>query len=331
MRRNPIYYIRKKILNETFCLLIKGKIDFEEKLFDYLKALGVQFYFLGKKKSKIENLFLKKAYKTNLYKNMIYLSFKESLIKHLENNNVKYFFYKGIHTLENYYPSISDRFISDIDLLIDEKDVNTVHEILKTQFKITKYKKNPNFYTNEYRFYENEMLIDYNGSEISLDLHISFIQKEKFNINYDVIFEKNIPEHHFISIIIQVSNDYFIKVEQKFLDLYLIATKENLNWDYIIDLASKFHIKKITYLCFYILKYELGLENIPLEKIPLKMTQKLLLNNMFMTNYFRVNQIVLFFFTFDNINDYKKFLRDKYIKIKHNGIEEVLKSFKKIK
>jgi hypothetical protein len=69
----------------------------------------------------------------------------------------------------------------------------------------------------------------------------------------------------------------------------------------------------------------------PIDKINLSKQEKLILNNMFVTDIFRVNQILLFYYTFDNISDYSRFLNDKLIKIKHNGIKEVVKSFKKIK
>ncbi len=174
-------------------------------------------------------------------------------------------------------------------------------------------------------------MIEYKGHELSLDLHIAFIQKAKFNIDYSVIFEKNCIEHQLIALIIQISNDYFINVEKKFLDLYLIIKKEDINWNYLLKMINLFRIKKISYLIFYILINELDLKKVPINLINLKTYEKLILKNMIMTNNFRINQIFLFYYTFDNLNDYKRFLNDKFIKIKNNGIKEVTKSLKKIR
>ena len=214
-------------------------------------------------------------------------------------------------------------------MLIDENQLKNVKKLLDENFKITKYKKTKSFYENKYRFYENEILIDYKGHELSLDLHISFIQKAKFNINYSIFFQEKKVEHQILALIIQVSNDYFINIEQKILDIYLILRKKEINWNYLQSLIKQFKIKKISYLTFYILKNELNFK-VPF-KIELKKYEKIILNNMIMTKTFRINQILFFYYTFDEIKDYNKFLNDKLLKIRKNGFQEVIKSLKKIK
>lgn len=279
----------------------------------------------------LENKKINQEYRANLYKNIILLNLKKELELLLNKNKLNYLFYKGAFTAENIYTNIAQRFLSDIDLLIDEKQLSRVKSLIDNNFKITKYKKDKSFYKDKYRFYENEFLIEYKGHELSLDLHIAFIQKAKFNIDYSIIFNSNRIEHHLIALIIQVSNDYFINVEKKILDIYLIIKKENINWNYLLKLINLFKINKISYLTFYILINELDLKNIPIASIKLKKHEKLILNNMILTKTFRINQIFLFYYTFDEIKDYKKFLNDKILKIKNNGIKEVVKSLKKIR
>jgi len=326
-----IFYLKKGILDSNFKKVLKKEINYSSDLYYQFKKLSVSFYFLPINKEILKNKEISKEYKQNLLKNIILLDFKKELENLLVKNKLDYLFYKGAFTAENIYENIAQRFLSDIDLLINEKQLKKVKKLIDNNFNITKYKKNKSFYTNEYRFYENEFLIKHKGYEISIDLHIGFIQKAKFNIEYSIIFKENKIEHQMIAMIIQISNDYFINTEKKFLDLYLIIKKENINWNYLLKLINQFKINKITYLIFYILINELDLKNIPINNINLKKYEKFILNNMIMTKTFRINQIFLFYYTFDELRDYKKFLNDKLLKTRKNGIEEVIRSLKKIK
>ncbi len=324
-------YLKKGILNNDFRKLLKGEITYNYELYEKFKILGVSYYFLPLSKTLLENKTINNEYRLNLFKNILLLDLKNKLEILLKNNNINFIFYKGAFTTENVYDNIAQRHLSDIDLLVDENQLDEAKKLIDHEFKITKYKKDESFYYNKYRFYENEFLVKYKGYEISVDLHIGFIQKAKFKVDYSVIFNKNCIEHQIIAIIIQVSNDYFINTEKKFLDLYLIFKRKNIDFNYLLSLITSFKIKKISYLTFYILINELNLNKIPIDLINLETHEKLILKNMIMTNNFRVNQIFLFYYTFDEITDYKNFIKDKLLKIRKNGIKEVTKSLKKIR
>jgi len=299
-----IFYLKNGILDKNFVKVLTKKQNYNINLYRLFKSLNVSFYFLKENKTILNEENIQMEFNQNLYKNILLLDLKKELENLLKTNKIDYLFYKGAFTSEHIYENIAYRFLSDIDLLINENQLKKVKKIIDENFKITKYKKSKSFYTNEHRFYENEFLIEHKGNEISLDLHISFIQKAKFNIDYSLIFKEKKIEHQLLALIIQVSNDYFIN--------------------------KKFKIRKITYLTFYILANELNLK-VPIDLIKLKKHEKLILNNMIMTKTFRINQIFLFYYTFDEISDYKKLLTDKILKIRKNGVREVVKSLKKIK
>lgn len=64
-------------------------------------------------------------------RNAILLSFAKNISERLDISGIRYAFLKGISFLEDLYPSLQDRFLSDIDLYIDEGDMDRAISILK--------------------------------------------------------------------------------------------------------------------------------------------------------------------------------------------------------
>lgn len=314
------------IINADFIKLLNNKyqITTETEDFEKFEKMNVQYYFYRHFKNKNYKFSkqIEQKVKQNLFKNILYLDFKNYFEQKLKENNIKYFFYKGIYTMDKIYQNISDRYICDIDVLIDENDIEKLNNI-----KFTKFDENLFFKKHSC---EEAVYIEYKGNVFGVDLHKSFVPKDKFNIIYDDFLFAGSIEIHLIALIIQCSNDVFVNVEQKLLDIYLILKKYNIDFDSVFKLAELYKIKKITYLTFYLMNKYFNFE-INLQKINLNGFEKKILENMFVTNIFRINQLVLFFYTFDSTKDYIKFIKSKLSYIKKNGFNEVLLSLKKIK
>ena len=316
-----------KFINEDIKLLLNEKYqsDNPEKSFEKFLKLKLGFYFY--KKFKNNYIFpskIKKLYRQNIVRNIILLDFKKELEKELKKTDIKYLFYKGISLLEIFPDLMNYKSLGDIDLLIDENDLKKFYYLIQ-KFKLTYIDKE--YYFKKYKFYETSIIIKYKNYIIDLDLHIGFVQKSKFNIDYNQILCNKRVENQIIALIIQFSNAIFTE-EEKAIDIYYIIKNTEVDWDYIIQKINQFRIKKISYILFKVLEDELGIQNLPTKRIELKKYEKIILNNIFKTNIFRVDQNLLYFYVFDSYLDYIKFLKDKLVKIKNNGIKEIIQSIR---
>ncbi len=316
-----------EFFNKDIKLLLNDEYESNnlEESFDKFLKLKVGFYFYKKFKDNYKfSSRVKKLYRQNIVRNMILLDFKKELEAELKKTNIKYLFYKGIYMLEKFPDLISYKRLGDIDLLIDESDLKDFYKLIQ-KFKLTYIDKE--YYFKKYKFYETSIIIKYKNYKIDLDLHLGFIQKSKFNIDYNQILCNKRIENQIIALIIQFSNAIFTETE-KVIDIYYMINNSTIDWDYLIEKINQFRIKKISYIVFQILEKELGIQNLPIEKIKLKKYEIFILNNIFKTNIFRIDQNLLYFYVFDSYFDYLKFLKEKIIKIKNNGVKEIIQSIK---
>ena len=207
-------------------------------------------------RSRLKNLFLglielkdkeKKGFfnlkKDVLLRNQLIISEVLNLSESFNKFNIRYVFLKGAATLFQIERSRDTRYLSDIDVLIDVKDINKLHIMLK-KFRIKHYFDTSHDYMNSKKNHSLERIQLNSG--IYVDLHFRSSSPLDFNIcpftknflkDCDVVNEKNINVNALNLNQIYIFSLYqlFIRAEinncsSSIVDLILIG---NLYKDYI--------------------------------------------------------------------------------------------------
>jgi len=244
--------------------------------------------------------YLKETYLNNFIKN-VYL-WKE-FIEFLDlanQNKIKLVPFKGIALFESIYPDPGMRSFSDIDILVKEKDIPQLKNlILKRGYREKKQR-------DGFLFIKS---LPKNIDSI-LEFHTTFVPARPYKVCipnlWERLKEKNLYgktitllsyEDTFLSLVFHLRRHTRILILKLIYDIakFLSLYENNLDWDYIYNLAKINHIKNAVYFSLYISKELLGV-SVSLEIIskfkPCYVVERLMYrcvnrNNFFKRDFFR--------------------------------------------
>lgn len=258
--------------------LADSGFDWPNLVFEAAKQGVAQFLYLHLPKSEKIWLsipqesrdMLRRLYFRTLSENWLTLRELQKINFLLNQASIQPIVLKGASLLETVYKNIALRPMVDVDLLVDKKDLSEVKTILCDYG----YRK-PDFLTQD-------SLEKFGGeihlykSDIFLDIHSSLSQyerfKEVFKIDLDEeIWAKSIvvraqegekrilhPNHLLIHLCMHQAVSHYFRGLFRFCDLRetILAYQQELDWQYIIEKAQAYKIKKIIY---YSLNFMQGL------------------------------------------------------------------------
>ena len=186
----------------------------------------------------------------------------------LNNKSIEHIVIKGYELAKNYYKQINEREFSDIDLLIKKENLASINNILLKLGYNPKKKLTKKQHISELKSQYSVTYINKKTNlEIDLHWHVAQIQfRYKFNqtILFNSYQKKEInnlsPENNLLFLSIHGAKENWDQLKL-LLDLKMIISNQNLDWDYIIRTANEFHMKQILLIsllsCKTILKVKL--------------------------------------------------------------------------
>jgi hypothetical protein len=202
-----------------------------------------------------------------------WLLFKQplnALFDHLEAQNIEFLVLKGWAFMGDIYTNPSQRFISDVDILLHPQDLNKVVSILQ-EFGFTCFLGSQHL-ANLGSASDNQIPLELsfiNSQEVNIDLHTHIMPSDwtlpAYNIDMRAIWQGSRPftdwtgrelnrlgfEHTFLHLCTHIMrHDLGIQSPQSFrdLDLWVRKYQSEINWDEIIKLSNQWGLN--TALCF---------------------------------------------------------------------------------
>ena len=234
--QNDIITILNSYLKKDYSFSIDSDIEDIYKLSNRFCLSPIVGYTLNKTEK----------YRNNVFNNLIYLSninyekqqyVRKKLGELLTNENIGYIFLKG-STLAKYYEEPYLRFSSDIDVIVEKNNYQTVKKLLLKR---------------EYKLYQedtNEMcLIGKNG--VTIDVHCQFMnENDKIErIFNDVDFsdanhemDNNLKYLHIITHAYKHLTLTYINL-QFLVDIYYVRNLD-LDWDFINGKLNQIDLKR---------------------------------------------------------------------------------------
>lgn len=318
------------IIPEDLAQLLRGDLEINNPKKQYQEFLGIGLggYFCEYLKACDISLMPQMIQKQQqqLYYNTILLTFKDQLKEQMDQRGIRHWFYKGAALVELLYHSSGGRQISDLDLLIHQDDLHKVPDLLKE----IGGDYDSDFFLKRGFYHESESAHSYLGCRINLDWHKGLIQNEKFPIDYREFIGSDQIEYQIIALLLHFSNDIYRSSVKNIVDLYLIFTTQNVDYNFLFRKINQFHLRHVAYVVLSRMNKKCALE-IDLEVLQMSGWRKKLLDHLILTPVFRINQLLLFFYVFDSPIDFKRFLGGKLKGIQRQGFKEILHSFKTIK
>ncbi|MCM8792016.1 MAG: nucleotidyltransferase family protein [Candidatus Omnitrophica bacterium] len=258
--------------------------------------------------------FLKEIYFNNLIRNIMLRDEFIQLNELAKEMGCKIVPFKGLALLESIYTDYGLRSFADIDILVEEKDVFKIKNTLLKRGYEEKGQKN------------NLLFVKKISKDINciIELHTAFSPPRPYKVYIGKLWErlesKNLSgktvfflskEDTFLSLIFHLRRHTQNLILKFIYDIaiFLFLYGDDLDWQYIFDLAMRNHIKNTVYFSFYISK-EFFNVTIPSEIMnrfkPSYITQKFMYlclnkNNFFKNNFFR--RYFLRILLFDSLGD----------------------------
>jgi hypothetical protein len=238
--------------------------------------------------SKGQNYFL------TLSKNLLLLNKGREIISEFKDKHVDYLILKGLYLAFSVYPDAGLRPMADIDFLVKKEELCKIKEVLNKLGYIETSAKEQRIYGCDSTFYGKH--------GISIDIHWDLCQYERFkgviNITADfwrrareVDFDETSimtlsTEDHVLYVLLHYGLVHLFRLPHGAYDLLYLINGSTLDWEKIIDCASKYGIK--TTLYYGLLKASeitrLKLPDNVLKRLTPCFLKKMLLNYLFKSN-----------------------------------------------
>ncbi|MFH1849545.1 MAG: nucleotidyltransferase family protein [archaeon] len=201
----------------------------------------------------------KSDYLSNIYNNTLYLNELDLIAKEFKKHKVDLMALKGLALLESLYSDIGLRRISDIDIMVREKELNKAHELLVDLGYRLSERHDPSYW----RKYHYHLLYLNENKKICLDLHWNLIfERGPFKVDADDIWKnKRSAKGHYapginemiLHLCIHISNPhapYGGGISKYLCDLDYLIEKEEINFPEIIKKAKRWKICSLVYNSF---------------------------------------------------------------------------------
>ena len=173
--------------------------------------------------------------KENRNRNALLLEFANEITKGLSAHGIEFAFLKGIVLLEKIYPSLQDRFLSDIDLLISPEDFESAIDILKSFGEVTHISRGS--WVGDAHKVEIEYRSPF-GLDITLELHNKLYWHRSHRSHNIVMAEGKLPRLEYTDHLIYLIYHYAFQHNcQKLYWLFDIIEfykkyRNEISWDY---------------------------------------------------------------------------------------------------
>jgi len=214
--------------------------------------------------------------KENRNRNVLLLDFAEGITKVLSAGGIEFAFLKGIILLDEIYPSLEDRFLSDIDLLISNEDFESAMAILKSYGEVIHISK------GSWVGDAHKVEIEYRGPfglDITLELHNKLYWHRNHRTHNIVKAKDKLPRlddtDHLIYLIYHYA---FQHNGQKLYWLFDIIEfykkyRHQINWDYFNNQIVELGVSRCSLFVKKIVKEEFDIDIFEIKgrtTIPLK-------------------------------------------------------------
>ncbi len=230
-----------------------------------LKLLSLQDYFS-------DDAEIKNIIKVSTFYNIFYLNYMKQLSKWAEGEGVKLVFFKGVSLLCQYYSSIEERSMGDIDILIDKKNFKQLRQKLEEDgFEISYGKYQEKFlkkYSDSFEFWKMKGDFCY-----SVDCHFNVLPfvslRFATNVKIKDVFERT-KEIEFEGVKINVLSVedciVFISLHtwlrhtenvklKNWIDLFQILSKEKIDFKKLFFIAKEMKLILPVYFTLKHLEY----------------------------------------------------------------------------
>ena len=197
------------------------------------------------------------------YKNAIFLDIAKKITATLSEQKIVFCFIKGIALLEDFYPTLRDRELSDIDLLVHEVDFERVITFIEKAFEIESISRGT--WIGDGHKAEIEIKGDF-SLNITLELHskLYWHQKQWGVRNISHREGVNIPnqEDHFIYLIYHYAFQHNCQKLYWLFDIIIFYQKyvRELDWGYINSRVTELEIRRSALFVKKILSNEFRVE-----------------------------------------------------------------------
>ncbi|WP_028546749.1 nucleotidyltransferase family protein [Paenibacillus taiwanensis] len=259
---------------------LRNKIDWEI-LFNLLNENQLLPFFYKHYSDVIPEKFKIKYYKNWEEHNKITkvrINEVMKVAKMINENNLSALIHKGIILSQLVHNDISIRKSYDIDILIDEKDVNRMHDLLlengyihgcgihdpydtsegimKLERPVMKAHKHHEYFEYYYEYDQGK----YIELELQKSVHGTITEREKMSkflnswriININGMDIKTLDNEHMIIHLLEslyTDSEWFYRGPRlnKYYDVFVLISNQDLNWDRLIQLAQEYNIIEILY------------------------------------------------------------------------------------
>lgn len=216
------------------------------------KLEGVYFQYLTSK----QNTQFQEQYKLQWIHNTVLMQTLGELGLQLKNLSSPVVILKGMHLLHEIYHDTGTRFMSDVDLLVDQNDLPMVDEILK-QNNFTELMTRK-FYGNNFKKNYSKKIDEI---EVNIEIHSKLFFHHDFNpITTEVSklehFRQLSPEDLFIHLAGHLVLQHNFLFLYWLVDLYFLydKNKKQMDWNYIHQMAKKRKLEKSVNLVLFVLE-----------------------------------------------------------------------------
>lgn len=229
---------------------ILKKITEEENYLDILNSHHLSGFFYSKM---TQDKLLKKDYLRNIHRNSLYLEECEKIVK-IINNRFKIILLKGLSFIGNIYQDMGERFMSDVDILVDKSNLPSLVEILKTNgYEELDSKK---WFANDFKKVLSKKV---EGLELVIELHTRLFYHS------DIKLEVERMENGFFTLSKELQMVHLsghLGFQHNFQKLYWLVdiflfiemNKETINWTKVYDLSKDLKVFKSVSICLWLVK-----------------------------------------------------------------------------
>ncbi len=201
--------------------------------------------------------------KENRNRNALLLAFAEDVTKVLNARGIEFAFLKGIILLDEIYPSLEDRFLSDIDLLIPNEDFESAIDILKSFGEVIHFSKGS--WVGDAHKVEIEYRSRF-GLDITLELHNKLYWHRNHRSHNIVKAKGKLPRLEYTEHLIYLIYHYAFQHNcQKLYWLFDIIEfykkyRNEINWDYFNNQIVELGILRCSLFVKKIVKGEFAID-----------------------------------------------------------------------
>tara|TARA_Y100000780_G_scaffold232553_1_gene266002 strand:+ start:111122 stop:112027 length:906 start_codon:yes stop_codon:yes gene_type:complete len=220
-----------------------------------LKEQGIEDFFTI-------HFFKKESHSQLKYRNALLLETAYEIMEVLKKGNVNFCFIKGIVFLESLYPSLEDRFLSDIDILVSEDQFEEVISLVKHNFPEADVSRGS--WVGDAHKVEVQISNEYN-LEITVEFHSKLFWHTDFWGTSEVVKDKGLyrpkDEDHFVYLIYHYAFQHNCQKLYWLLDIlyFYQENKDQLDWGYINKKIKEIKIVRSSLFVKKILCREFGI------------------------------------------------------------------------